>query len=485
MSFKKEDKMKEKVFSGFLWKFSERIAAQVVSLVISIILARLLTTAEYGIITMVMIFITIANVFVSNGLGSALIQKKDANDLDFSSVFYINIAISLIIYLIIFMSSSVIADFFNMPMLSNVLKVLGIRIPVAAINSIQHAYVSRNMLFKKFFFSTLIGTIFSGIVGIVMAYKGYGVWALVFQYLTNTFMDTIVLWFTVRWRPILQCSIKRVGGLISFGWKLLISALLDTCYNQLRNLIIGKLYTANDLAYYNQGDKYPSLLVTNINSTISSVLFPMMSQYQDDRLKVKQLTRKAIQVSSFILWPTMVGLAIISEPLVKIILTEKWLPCVPFLQLFCFSYALWPIHTANLQAINAMGRSDLFLKLEFVKKSVGIVLLVLAVPYGPFMIAISLFLSSVLAGFINALPNIKLLNYSLREQGQDILSNLCLAIVMALFILPIKFIFKSDILLILVQIIVGSCVYIVLALITSNRSMQFLMNCINSKILNK
>ena len=201
----------------------------------------MLLPADYGVVALVMVFITIANVFVSNGFGSALIQKKDADNLDFSSVFYINIAISLVLYTVLFFAAPYIASFYSMPVLSLVVRILGIRIIIAAVNSIQQAYVSREMLFKRFFWSTLSGTLFSGVLGIYMAYHGFGVWALVMQYLTNTFVDTVVLWFTVRWRPMYKCSWKRAKELIGFGWKILVSALLDTIYSELRNLLIGKI----------------------------------------------------------------------------------------------------------------------------------------------------------------------------------------------------------------------------------------------------
>ena len=275
-----------KVLSGLFWKFGERISAQLVTFIVSIVLARLLSPDDYGNIALVTVFITIANVFVVNGFGSALIQKQEADNVDFSSVFYANIVFSCILYVIIFLVSPVVADFYASPILCPVLRVLGLRIPVAAINSVQQAYVSRHMLFKKFFFSTLFGTLLSGVVGCVMAYMGFGIWALVAQYLVNTSVDTIVLWFTVRWRPDFVFSFSRVKVLLSYGWKLLLSGLLDTGYTQLRSLIIGKKYTSADLAYYNRGQQYPQLVVTNINTSISSVLFPAISKCQDDLSRV-------------------------------------------------------------------------------------------------------------------------------------------------------------------------------------------------------
>ena len=464
--------------SGLFWKFGERITAQVVSLVASIILARLLTPSDYGAVSLVMIFITIANVFVSSGLGAALIQKKNVDNLDFSSVFYLNIGVSFVLYIIIFASAPFVATFYNLPILSPTLRVLGIRIIVAAINSVQHAYVSRHMLFKRFFWSTLFGTILSGFVGIWMAYHGFGVWALVVQYLTNTCTDTIVLWFTVRWRPELVYSWSRAKELISFGWKLLVSGLLDTGYNQLRNLLIGKIYTKEDLAFYNQGDKYPNLIVVNINTSISSVLFPALANNQSDREKIRSMTRRAIRISSYVMWPLMIGLGVCAEPFIRLLLTDKWLPCVPYLRVFCFSYGLWPIHTANLQAINALGRSDLFLKLEIMKKSIGLVILIFTLNQGPLVIAFGLAIFGVLGTFINSWPNVKLLGYSYKEQMMDILPSLGLASVMGICIYPIRYVKIHDAMIIVLQVVAGCIIYLFLSKITKQDSFFYLYNSI-------
>lgn len=472
------DESKSKIFSGLIWKFGERITAQLISLLVSIILARLLSPDEYGAVAIVMIFITLANVFVSSGFGNALIQKKDADNLDFSSVFYINIAIGIALYIVIFCIAPFIANFYDMPILSPTLRVLGIRIVIASINSVQQAYVSRNMLFKRFFWSTLFGTLVSGIVGVVMAYHGFGVWALVAQYLTNTCTDTVVLWFTVRWRPCLQCSFSRAKELFSYGWKLLLSGLLDTGYKQLRSLIIGRKYSSSDLAYYNQGDKYPALLVTNINASISSVIFPAMAQCQDDRTKVKSMTRRAIQISSFVLWPCMLGVAAIAKPLVVFLLTDKWLPCVPYIRIFCFTYGLWPIHTANLQAINAVGRSDLFLKLEITKKIVGMVAILVSMNYGPLVMAYSLVVTDLIATVINAFPNKELLKYGYFEQIKDMMPSFVIALVMALVIYPVQNLGFSNITTIIIQVLLGGSVYIALAILTKQKSLTYLLEIV-------
>lgn len=477
-----KETIKNKVFSGIIWKFGERISAQLVSLIVSIILARLLSPEDYGSVSIVMVFITILNVFVSNGLGNALIQKKDIDNLDFSSVFYINVFLGIFLYFILFCLAPVIADFYNMEILKWGLRVLGIRIVMASINSVQQAYVSRNMLFKRFFWSTLTGTMVSGIVGIILAYNGAGVWALIVQYLTNTCTDTVVLWFTVRWRPEFKCSFNRAKSLISFGWKLLVSGLLDTGYRQLRSLVIGKKYTSSDLAYYNQGEKYPSLIVTNVNTSISSVLFPALSKYQDDAIHIKQMTRNAIQISAFVMWPIMVAMCVVAEPMIRLLLTEKWLPCVPYLRIFCFSYGLWPIHTANLQAINALGRSDLFLKLELVKKAFGLICLLAVVHISPLAIACSLIIADILSVFINAAPNIRLLDYQLSEQLSDLLSPLALCIPSAIIAYLIGCALLPDIVKILLQILVGGVIYLAVSKIMKFRTLDYLSNILVQKI---
>lgn len=473
------------VISNLIWKFGERISAQVVTLFVSIILARLLSPSDYGAIALVTVFITIANVFVVNGFGTALIQKKNADNLDFSSVFYANVLFSLVLYALLFVLSPYVASFYKMDILSPVMRVLSIRIPIAAVNSVQQAYVSRNMMFKKFFFSTLFGTLLSGIVGCLMAFKGFGIWALVGQYLTNTTVDTMVLWFTVRWRPELKFSLSRVKILLSYGWKLLLSGLLDTGYQQLRSLIIGKKYTSSDLAYYNQGQKYPELVVVNINASISSVLFPAISRSQDDINKVKSMTRRAINVSSFIMWPLMIGLMIIASPLISLMLTDKWLECVPYLQIACFTYGFWPIHTANLEALKAIGRSDLFLKLEIAKKIIGITVLLLSMNFGVLAIALSGVLTTITSCFINAYPNTKILKYKYSEQFKDILSNMAAAILMGILIYPIKYLIVNKFLLILVQVILGTIFYILLSKAFKLESFYYIINMVKERLANR
>ena len=336
------------------------------------------------------------------------------------------------------------------------------------------------MLFKRFFFSTIGGTIISAFLGIGMAYAGFGVWALVVQQLSNTTIDTLILWMTVKWRPKKMFSWERLKNLFSFGWKLLMSSLLDTMYNNLRNLIIGKIYTSADLAYYNQGDKFPKILVTNINTSIDSVLLPTMSNSQDDKIRIKNMTRRAIKTSTYVMAPLMMGLAFCAKPIVILLLTEKWLPCVPYLRIFCFTYMFWPIHTANLNAIKAMGRSDLFLRIEIVKKVIGLTLLLFTMRISVMALAYSMILSGISSQIINSWPNWKLLNYNYFEQLRDIMTSIIIALGMGVCVYLIGMFPFPTIITLIIQVISGTIIYIGVSSLLKLEEFEYLLGMVRS-----
>lgn len=471
---------REKIISSLLWRFLERIGAQAVTFIVSLVLARMLAPEAYGTISLVTVFIAILQVFVDSGLGNALIQKKDADDIDFSSVFYFNICICSLLYGILFLCAPLIANFYNDATLISVVRTLGLTLIVSGLKNVQQAYVSKSLQFKKFFYATLIGTISSAVVGIVMAYYGLGVWALVTQNLLNGIIDTLILWLTVRWRPKKVFSYSRLKSLINFGWKILASSLLHTVYTNLRSLIIGKMYSVTDLAYYNKGRSFPVLIVSNINTSIDSVLFPTMSNYQDNVDRVKALTRRSIMVSSYIMWPMMVGLAVVAKPLITLLLTEKWLPAVPFLQIVCFSFALEPLQTANLNAIRSLGRSDIALKLEIVKKTISIGILVASMRYGVIAIALSGVVYSVIATVLNASPNKKLLHYGYVEQLRDITPSLLMAIAMGAVIYPIAML-KINLCLILgLQVFLGVAIYFIFSTVFKIEPYLYIMDILKN-----
>lgn len=463
------------VLPNFFWRLAERFGAQGVALVVSIILARLLVPEVYGTIALVTVFTQILNVFVDSGFGNALIQKKDADDLDFSTVFYFNVAVCLLLYVGVFLAAPWIARFYNDLALTPVVRVLSLTLIISGVKNVQQAYVSRTMQFKRFFFATLGGTIGAAVIGIAMAYYGFGVWALVAQQIFNATVDTLILWITVKWRPKWMFSWQRLKGLFSFGWKLLASSLLDTVYSDLRQLIIGKLYTSSDLAQYNRGKQLPDLLVNNIDTSINSVLLPAMSQVQDDSARVKSMTRRAMKTSTYVIAPIMMGLAFTAEFVIRLLLTEKWMPCVPFLRIFCITYMFYPVHTANLNAIKAMGRSDLFLKLEIVKKMVGLIVLLSTMWFGVMAMAYSLLFTSITSQIINSWPNQKLLDYSYPEQIRDILPGILLAVLMGCCVYPIQWLGLPDAVTLLIQVPLGAVIYIGVSAVLRLDSYKYVM----------
>lgn len=470
-----------KVISNFFWRFFERVGAQGVKLLIEIILARVLMPDDYGLIALVTVFISVLNVFVSSGLGNALIQKKDADDLDFSSVFWFNVAMCIVLYTVLFFASPLLARFYSRTELSSILRVLGLQIVISGVKNVQQAYVSRTMQFKKFFFATLGGTLGAAVIGIWMAYHGYGVWALVAQHLFNTLVDTIILWLTVKWRPKAVFSFERFKSLYSFGWKLLVSSLLETIYTEIRQLVIGKIYSSADLAYYNRGRQFPHLFVTNVNSSIDSVLLPTMSREQDNKARVRAMTRRAIQVSTFIMAPLMMGLAFAGEPFVHLILTEKWMPCVPYVRIFCVAFMFYPIHTANLNAIKALGRSDLFLRLEIIKKIIGIIALLLTMNISPMALAYSMLVTSIIGQIVNSWPNRELLGYRYIDQLKDILPEILLSVAMGFCISFIALLGLNDLVTLLLQAFFGAAIYIVGAYLLKFESFHYFLTALERR----
>ena len=461
--------------TNLLWRLAERFGAKGVELIVSIVLARVLLPEQYGSIALVTVVINILQVFVDGGLGNALIQKKNADQVDFSTVFFFNIAFCAVIYSLLFLASPLIANFYSDPELTPVIRVLGLTVLISGVKNVQHAYVSRHMLFHRFFYATLGGTIGAAVIGIWMAYHGYGIWALVAQQIFNVTLDTVILWFTVRWRPTRAFSWQRLKGLYSYGWKILVSRLIDTVYQDIRQLIIGKKYSKSDLAYYNRAKQFPMFITSNINTSINSVLFPAMSSVQDEKERVKAMTRRSIRVSTYIMAPLMMGLAACGKPVVQILLTNKWLPCVPYLTIFCITYMFQPLHTANLNAIKAMGRSDLFLKLEIIKKVIGIIALVISMQFGVMAMAYSLLITNVIGQVINSWPNKKLLNYAYPEQLMDILPNILTAAGMGLIVYAVEGFGLNKWATLLIQVPLGVIIYIAASKINRLDSFDYLL----------
>lgn len=462
----------------------ERFGVQGGQFLLQVILARLLDPEHYGVLSLMIIFTTLATVFIQNGFNTSLIQNKDVTEDDYSSVFWVTLVVAIIVYILFFFCAPLIATAYKMPEIVAPFRVLALVLFPGAINSIQIAKVSREIDFKKIFYSNIGAIVVSGVVGIVMAYKGLGLWSLVAQYILNIAIAAIIMFFCVKWKPKFVCNLKRVKVLFAFGWKLLVSGLIDTLYQDIRSLIIGLKYNSSTLGFYNRGKQFPQFLVNAINGAVQSVLLPTMAKEQDDKAKVKVMMRTSITLCSYIMFPIMAGLAGVATPLVKILLTDKWLPCVPYLQIYCFTFAFYPVHTCNLQAINAMGRSDIFLKLEIIKKSYGLTALLIALFFfdSPIAIAMTGVFTAMLGCFVNASPNKKIVGYSYFEQMKDILPSFLVSLVMFVCVLLIGALPLSTYLMMALQILCGMAIYIGVSAITKLQPFMFLLQMVKSKI---
>lgn len=474
------DNYKKKVTSNLLWRFAERCGAQGMALIVSIILARLLSPDAYGQLALITVITSLLQVFVDSGMANALIQKKETDQLDYSSVFYFNMVFCLLLYGGLFFLAPVIARGYKNEALTAVIRVLGLTVILSGLTNVQQAYVSKTLQFKRFFFATLCGSAAGAVTGIAMACSGYELWALVGQRLVNLLVNCVVLWFTVEWRPIWAFSWDRLKGLISYGWKLLVSSLLDTAYTKGWQLIIGLRYTDADLAYYNQGEQFPNLIVSNINTSIDSVLLPVLSEQQDEKDRVRDMTRRAIRTGTYIIMPMMMGLAACASSLVSIILTDKWLPAVPFLRIFCITYMFYPLHTANLNAVKAMGRSDTFLKLDVFKKLLGLCLLLLTMRLGVMAMACSLLVNSLFSQLINAWPNKKLLGYAYPQQIRDILPALLLSLGMGGAVYAVELLGLGSWPTLLIQVPLGVLLYVLVSKLCRLESYEYLLAAIKS-----
>lgn len=473
-------KTKAKALSGLMWSFLEKFGAQCVTLVVSIVLARLLEPDVFGMIGIVTVFMAVLNVFVDSGLGNALIQKKDADAVDFSSVFFFNILMCTALYLLLFLTAPLIAKFFKLPELSPVIRVMGLTLIFSGINNVQKAFVARHLKFKRFFFATLGGTLGAAAVGIFMAVKGYGVWALVGQSLFSSLANTVILWITVKWRPVWKFSGERFKGLFFYGWKLLAASLIGTIYNNLRQLIIGKMYSAESLAFYNRGYMIPNTFVGSVSSAIDSVLLPVLASAQDDKEAVMAITRRSVRISAYVMWPIMMGIAACSEALISVLLTDKWLPSAPFIIIFCITYAFQPLESANLNAIKALGRSDIYLKLDLIRKTIGFTILVSTMWFGPLVMALSNLFFAVINQIINIYPNKKLLSYSYRQQMSDFLPSMFLAAVMFAIVYSVKLFGLANWLTLLIQVPTGVLVYFIGSKLFKYDSFDYIVNTVKS-----
>ena len=460
----------------------ERGAVQVVSFVVQIILARLLMPNEFGTIALLNVMMLVLNVFITYGFGNSLVVDKESDTLDFSTCLFFGIFLSIVTYVIVFFLSPFISVFFfETTDLGILIKVMALTLPISAINSVQYAYIAKRMQFNLSFKATLIGTIISGGIGIIMAYLGFGVWSLIAQYLSNSLLCTLTLSMFSDWRPIWAFSFQRLRKIYDYGWKILGVGLIDMIFGQI--LVIAKKYTRNDLAYYNRGTSFPSVCMSFFEPTINDVLFPALSNCNNNQEMMKTVTRRVVKSSMFIVCGLISILLVIAKPLVLFLLTEKWIDCVIFLQIGCVAYLFRPLQVINNCVIRASGRSGLLLKLDLLKKGIGLILLLLSMQYGVIAIAWSLAITNIVSTLVNIYPNIKILNYGYLEQLKDILGILVVGGLTIPIVWSISMISESNFLMLILQSSVGLTLYCVIAQLLKLESFLYLKEFVFEFIL--
>lgn len=454
-----------KITKGLLWNMAERFGVLGTRFILQLILARMLAPEHYGALSLMVIFTTLANVLVQQGFNTALIQSKEVTENDYSSVLWVNVAIAAVLYAVLYLCAPIIAEIYKMENFVVPFRVILLVLFPGAVHSVQLAIIGRELEFKKFFYSNMVGVILSGIAGIVVAWLDGGIWALVWQMLLHMVIVCVAMQILLKWKIRFVCDLARVKVFFSYGWKILASSLLDTLYQDLRGLVTGLKYDSNTLAYYNRGKQFPQFLITVVNNTVHRVMLPVMSAQQDHLQTVKKMTRNSMMLSSYIVFPVMAGLAGVATPLIHLILTDKWLPAVPYMQIYCFALALNPVQSCSLQAINAIGRSDVNLKLEVINKTVGITALVIAVFLfdSPIAIAMTGVITAIASCFINAVPNKRLIGYGYWEQVKDMLPSLLVSVCMFLAVLLVGTLPLPSFVLLIAQIFCGVAVYILLS----------------------
>jgi len=476
----RQENLKRVVLTNTIWKLLERFLAQGISFVVSIYIARILIPEDYSVVSIVTIFFTFANLLISSGLNTALIQKKNVDKKDYSTVFTVSVIIAFIMYVVLFVLGKPISVWYDQPLLVPIFRIMTLILPVNAYKSIICAKISSDLQFKKFFFATLGGTLASGIIGIIMAIKGFGAWSLVAQQMTNAIIDTVILAILVPIKLEFKIDRERFKTLFSYGWKILVSSLIGTVYTELNPLFIGLRFTSADLAFYTKGRSFPGLISTVSTNTLSAVLFPVLSKKQDDRHALLEYTRIYIRVASYLAFPLMLGLAVVAENFIYVLLTEKWLSVVPYIRIFCIAFMFDMIHIGNCETIKAMGRSDIYLKIEMIKKigyfiTIGIFLLFAK---SPIHIAFSFIVCALIALIVNSVPNRSLLGYKFRDQISDVLPNLVASIIMGGITYLVGFIKINHFVLLIVQIIVGFLVYVLISFLQKNKSLIYIFNTI-------
>ncbi|WP_161957880.1 lipopolysaccharide biosynthesis protein [Slackia equolifaciens] len=479
--------IKAATISSLFWKFFERGGRAVVELVVQIVMARLLLPEQFGALAIMLIFVNVGNVIVQSGLNTAIVQVPDVSARDCSTVFWLSFAISVVLYLAIFALAPFIASYYGMIQLVWPLRALALILIVNSYNAVQVAIVQRSLQFRKVFNATIASVVISGVAGVTCAFAGFGLWALVVQQLLYQFTNCAIMAAQLRWLPSLVIDFKRARVLFSFGWKLLISGLLDQGYQSFSDLIIGKQFSVSSLGLVSQGKRYPQAIGNLLDGAIQPVMLSAVSRVQGDVAYVKRLVRRALKTSTYLIAPSMTLFAVVAEPLVRLLLGEQWLPCVPFLQMYCLIYALLPIHTSNLQALNGMGRSDLFLKLELIKKAYGVIFILLGafVFNDVYCLVGGYVVASIISTFVNAWPNRKIIGYSYQEQIRDIFPSLLLTAISSAPAAAVSLLGLPDVATVLLQAAVMAVSYLGLSRLFRVEALSYLLSTAKELLASK
>lgn len=417
---------------GILWNFAQQLALKGVGFLVTLFLARYLAPTDFGLLAMMAVFVAIATTLMSSGLQQALVRMKNAQQVDFNTAFYANLILGGIAYLLLFACAPLVSSFYQEPRLIILIRIAGLVVLINAFSVVQVASLSRQLNFKTQLKASIPASIVSGSVAVILAYFDYGVWALIAQMLVAAFINTVLLWRFQGWRPTLGFSKNALAGMYNFGYKLFLSGLLDTIFTNLYVIVIAKIFTTQVAGFYFFADKIKTMVLSQLVSSIQTVTYPALAAIQDDDTRLKGAYRKIVAVTTFILFPAILLLAALAEPLFRLLLPERWLPAATYLQLMCIAGLLFPVHVINLNILTVKGRSDLFFYLEIIKKLTLTLILVVSVGYGVVGILYGQIIFSVLAYIPNSYFSSKLLNYSVSEQLADFLPGLILSGVIAL-----------------------------------------------------
>lgn len=479
-----EENLKKKTINGMLWQFLQKVSGQLVSFVISVILARILTPSDYGLVALAGMFLVLMSIFSNGGLGPALIQKKEVDEEDYNTMFVTQLVFASVLYVIIFFSAPYFAGFFktvDSQQLVAVIRVMALTMPLGALAGVQNSVVTRRLMFKWYFYTNFVSLAVSATIGLYMAYHGYGAWALVAQGISSTVTSTVVIFCLLDWHPKFRFSYSRFKPLFRQGLKYMGTSLIGTVTVQVKGYALGLKYSAADLAYYNRGEGIPNLLCNNIDETIQAVLFPSLVQIQDDKEAVRKALRRAIRISTFVLMPMLFGLAAVSDKVVILVFTEKWASSIPFMQVLCFCLAIGIICNVNLQALKAIGKIGLILKLEFIKKPIMLLVIFGTMMISPLAIAWGVLFFNIFVYFVNSYPNKKSIGYSYKLQLLDVGPNFLMAFGMAAIVYLFGKINLNFYLLLFLQIAIGVVIYVLMAVLTKNESLSYVIQNLKMK----